>query len=448
MDWLQYPLAFLLLLGVIVVIHEFGHFIVARRSGVHVVRFSVGFGRPLMRWSDRHGTEFVLAAIPFGGYVQMFDDRDPVVNAEAVEGSVPKDALGYTHLSPLWRIAISLAGPVANFILAIVIYAGLFMVGTLQFTPTFAGAEPGSVLDQAEVVAPFEVVTVDGATVQNYQDIAMELGDRLGESGDIVLGIVDLASNRASDVSLPITNWHQGVGEPDLFGSLDLKPIRLSVVGQVVEGSAAARAGLQSGDWIVGGDGEPVSRWSDWVSYIVNSPGRELVFEVRREGRTVFMTVVPEAHTVDDGSTIGRLGVAPVREKVQYGLFKAIQLGAAKTWDMTVMTLSMMKKMIVGSVSAENLVGPVGIVKIAGDSVRVGWQFFLNIMALMSVSLGVLNLLPIPMLDGGHVVFTTLEMLRGKPLSERLQMSVMQIGILLLGAVMIFVTYNDLARLL
>jgi regulator of sigma E protease len=137
-----------------------------------------------------------------------------------------------------------------------------------------------------------------------------------------------------------------------------------------------------------------------------------------------------------------------VREKVQYGMVRAAQLGAAKTWDMTVMTLSMMKKMIVGSVSAENLVGPVGIVKIAGDSVRVGWQFFLNIMALMSVSLGVLNLLPIPMLDGGHVVFTSLEMLRGKPLSERLQMSVMQIGILLLGAVMIFVTYNDLARLL
>ena len=144
MDWLQYPLAFLLLLGVIVVFHEFGHFIVARRSGVHVVRFSVGFGRPLLRWSDRYGTEFVLAAIPFGGYVQMYDDRDPVINAEAVETSVPPNALGYTHLSPLWRIAISLAGPVANFILAIAIYAALFMAGTLQFTPTFAGAEPGS----------------------------------------------------------------------------------------------------------------------------------------------------------------------------------------------------------------------------------------------------------------------------------------------------------------
>jgi regulator of sigma E protease len=322
------------------------------------------------------------------------------------------------------------------------------MAGTLQFTPTFSGAKPGSVLAQTELAAPFEVVSVDGVSVQNYQDIAMGLGDRLGESGDIVLGIVDLASNRSSDVSLPITNWHQGVGEPDLFGSLGLRPMRPSVVGQVVEGSAAARAGLQSGDWIVGVDGEPVSQWTDWVSYIVNSPDRELLFEVRREGRTLFIRVVPEAFTVDDGSTIGRLGVAPVREKVQYGVFKAIQLGAVKTWDMTVMTLSMMKKMIVGSVSAENLVGPVGIVKIAGDSVRVGWQFFLNIMALMSVSLGVLNLLPIPMLDGGHVVFTTLEMLRGKPLSERLQMSVMQIGILLLGAVMIFVTYNDLARLL
>ena len=448
MDWLQYPLAFLLLLGVIVVFHEFGHFIVARRSGVHVVRFSVGFGRPLLRWSDRYGTEFVLAAIPFGGYVQMYDDRDPVINAEAVEGSVPPNALGYTHLSPLWRIAISLAGPIANFILAIAIYAALFMAGSLQFTPTFAGAEPGSALAETKLMSPFEVVAVDGASVQNYQDIAMGLGNRLGESGDIVLGVVDLASAQASEVSLQITNWHQGVGEPDLFGSLGLRPIRLSVVGQVVAESAAAKAGLQPGDWIVGVNGQPVSQWSDWVSHIVNSPGRELTFEVLREGRTLFVRAVPEEVTAVDGSTAGRLGVAPVREKVQYGAFKATQLGAAKTWDMTVMTLSMMKKMIAGSVSAENLVGPVGIVKIAGDSVRVGWQFFLNIMALMSVSLGVLNLLPIPMLDGGHVVFTTLEMLRGKPLSDRLQMSVMQIGIILLGAVMIFVTYNDLARLL
>ena len=376
MDWLQYPLAFLLLLGVIVVFHEFGHFIVARRSGVHVVRFSVGFGRPLLRWSDRYGTEFVLAAIPFGGYVQMYDDRDPVINADAVEGSVPPNALGYTHLSPLWRIAISLAGPVANFILAIAIYAALFMAGSLQFTPTFAGAEAGSALAETELMAPFEVVSVDGASVQNYQDIAMGLGDRLGESGDIVLGVVDLASAQSSEVSLQITNWHQGVGEPDLFGSLGLRPIRLSVVGQVIAGSAAAKAGLQPGDWIVGVNGEPVSQWSDWVSHIVNSPGRELTFEVLREGRTLFVRAVPEAVTVADGSTAGRLGVAPVREKVQYGLFKATQLGAAKTWDMTVMTLSMMKKMIVGSVSAENLVGPVGIVKIAGDSVRVGWQFF------------------------------------------------------------------------
>ena len=281
------------------------------------------------------------------------------------------------------------------------------MAGSLQFTPTFAGAEPGSALAETKLMSPFEVVAVDGASVQNYQDIAMGLGDRLGESGDIVLGVVDLASAQASEVSLQITNWHQGVGEPDLFGSLGLRPIRLSVVGQVVAGSAAAKAGLQPGDWIVGVNGEPVSQWSDWVSHIVNSPGRELTFEVLREGRTLFVRAVPEAVTVADGSTAGRLGVAPVREKVQYGLFKATQLGAAKTWDMTVMTLSMMKKMIVGSVSAENLVGPVGIVKIAGDSVRVGWQFFLNIMALMSVSLGVLNLLPIPMLDGGHVVFTT-----------------------------------------
>lgn len=447
MEILLYPLAFLLLLGVIVVFHEFGHFIVARRSGVHVVRFSVGFGKPLLRWSDKYGTEFVLAAIPFGGYVQMYDDRDPVINA-VDDSAIPKDAVGYTFLSPQWRIAISLAGPAANFLLAILIYALLFMVGTLQFTPTFDGGEADSMLANAGGDKPFEVLSVDGDAVQNYQDVAMGLGDRLGESGEIVLGVVDLETSQRLDIALPITRWHEGVGEPDLFGSLDLQPIRLSVVGQVVEGSAAQRAGLQIGDWIVAVDGERVRRWSEWVEYIVASPGRAMVFEVLRDGRRIYITAVPDSVTLEDGQAIGRLGIAPVKEKAQYGPFDALTLGAAKTWDMTFMTLAMMKKMILGSVSAENLVGPVGIVKIAGDSARVGWYFFLNIMALMSVSLGVLNLLPIPMLDGGHVVFTSIEMLRGKPLPDRLQMSVMQIGIVLLGAMMIFVTYNDLTRLL
>ena len=447
MEILQYPLAFLLLLGVIVVFHEFGHFIVARHSGVHVVRFSVGFGKPLLRWSDKYGTEFVLAAIPFGGYVQMYDDRDPVISA-VDNSSIPTGAIGYTALSPLWRIAISLAGPAANFLLAVVIYALLFMVGTLQFTPTFDGAQADTALANAGGNRPFEVLSVDGETVKNYQDVAIELGDRLGESGEIVLGVLDLESSQRREIQLPIERWHEGISEPDLFGSLDLRPVRLSIVGQVVEESAAQRAGLQTGDWIVAVDGQRVSRWSEWVDHIVDSPGRTMEFEVLREGRRIYLEAVADRVITEDGVEIGRLGVAPVKEKVQFGPLDAFALGASKTWDMTVMTLAMMKKMIVGSVSAENLVGPVGIVKIAGDSARVGWYFFLNIMALMSVSLGVLNLLPIPMLDGGHVVFTGIEMLRGRPMPERLQMTVMQIGIVMLGAMMIFVTYNDLARLL
>ncbi len=346
MEWLQYPLAFLLLMGVIVVFHEFGHFVVARRSGVHVVRFSIGFGRPLLRWSDKCGTEFVLAAIPLGGYVQMFDDRDPVINAEATEGSVPADALGYTHLSPWWRIAISLAGPAANFLLAIALYALLFMVGTLQFTPTFVGTGDAEAFSRSSVSGPFEVLTVDGKSVRNYQDIAMALGDRLGESGDIVLGAVDLETSQEAQLLLPITQWQRGVAEPDLFGSLGLQPMRPSVVGQVVAGSAAEFAGLLSGDWIVAVDGTPVSKWSEWVGYIVQSPGKPLAFEVLREGRRLYITATPDAAAMEDGALIGRLGVAPVKAKVQYGVFDALQLGAVKTWDMTVMTLSMLKKML------------------------------------------------------------------------------------------------------
>ncbi|MEC8143969.1 MAG: RIP metalloprotease RseP, partial [Pseudomonadota bacterium] len=312
MEILQYPLAFLLLLGVIVVFHEFGHFVVARRSGVHVVRFSVGFGKPLLRWSDKYGTEFALAAIPFGGYVQMYDDRDPVINA-VDNNSIPEGAIGYTGLSPLWRIAISLAGPAANFLLAISIYTLLFMVGTLQFTPTFDGAKADTALANAGGDRPFEVLSVDGEPVQNYQDVAMGLGDRLGESGEILLSVVDLESSQRGEIKLPIERWHEGVGEPDLFGSLNLRPVRLSIVGQVVEGSAAQRAGLQTGDWIVAVDGERVSRWSDWVDHIVDSPGRAMVFEVLREGRRIYLTAVADSVTTQSGVEIGRLGVAPVK---------------------------------------------------------------------------------------------------------------------------------------
>lgn len=448
MEFVQYILSFILLLGVLVVIHECGHFWVARRSGVHVVRFSVGFGKPLLSRVDKHGTEFVLAAIPFGGYVQMYDDRDPLIKEAAVPNSIPDDAVGLMQISPYARIAISLAGPVANFIFAIVLYAGLFMAGSLQPIPLFTEPSVESPLARSsQIQGPFELTQIDDRDVRSFQDVAMGLSARMGESGNISLSYIELLSGDLRQADIAIEQWHKGESEPDLFGSLGLTPTRLSIAGRVLEGSAAERAGIEAGDWFIAVDGQSVGNWSEWVAEFRNRPGESVVFTLIRDGRQYNITAVPDSVVSEDGEEVGQLGVGPARVEVSYPIVQAVSLGASKTLDMSVMTVSMMGKMLAGSVSAENLVGPVGIAKIAGDSVRIGWDFFFGIMALMSISLGVLNLLPIPMLDGGHVVLTLVEIIKGSPLSERLQVAFFQGGLLLVLMTFVFVTFNDIARL-
>ena len=246
MDLLTYPLAFLVLLGILVTFHEFGHYIVARWSGVQVLRFSVGFGRPIWSFTDSRGTEFALAAIPFGGYVRMLDDRDPDQASLKREGD-----RAYMDLHPRWRIAIALGGPVANFILAILVFAVLGIAGKYVPTPMTNVPDADSLLGKAGVNTPVQVVSIDGVTTGSWQEIGFALTRRLGESGTVEVGIKDLATDRIERVDVQINTWLEGTREPDVLSELGFVPATMSVIGQVVEDSPAAAAGLEMGDWIV-----------------------------------------------------------------------------------------------------------------------------------------------------------------------------------------------------
>lgn len=443
MDFLQYPLALIVTLGVLVTFHELGHFLVARLSGVRVVRFSVGFGKPIWSRFDRHGTEFAVAAIPLGGYVRMLDEREPgTVEAERRPGDV-----AYPDLNPWWRMAIASAGPLANFVLAGLVYWLLFVVGTTAIAPMLGDVPEASPAERAGLVEGAEIIAVDGERTRSWQEVTMALAGRLGETGSITLTARNPGSAAPADVHLPVTDWHRGVDEPDLLGSLGIQPALPAVMGEVLPDSPAARAGLRPYDRVVSVAGQPVETWSEWVEAVQASAGQPLDVTVEREGRRLSLVVRPELRELPGGGTGGYVGVAARTNEIRYGPLEAVAPSIGETWDKTVLTLGLLKKMVTGDVSMKNLSGPITIAKVAGDSARSGWRFFLGVLALLSISLGVLNLMPIPILDGGHIVFCAAEVVRGKPVSERVQALGTQIGLFLVAGLMILALYNDISRL-
>lgn len=440
LDVLLYPLALIVTLGVLVTFHEAGHFLMARLSGVRVLRFSVGFGKPIWSRFDRHGTEFAVAAIPLGGYVRMLDEREPgVVPGERRPGDV-----SYNDLSVWWRITIAAAGPLANFLLAILVYWALFVVGSVTPVPMLGVPPEGSPAAQAGLPAGNEIVSVDGTRTRSWQEVNMALAARLGDSGAVRIGTRTPGSEQVREVSLPVQSWHRGEDEPDLLGSLGLIPALPPLVGEVLPDGPAAAAGLQRFDRILAVDGEPVQSWVDWVEVVQQAPGRPLAVEIERRGQRLALTLRPEAQA---GGSVGYVGVAPPTNEIRYGPFEALPRGIAETWDKTVLTLGLLKKMVTGDVSMKNLSGPITIAKVAGDSARSGLRFYFGVLALLSISLGVLNLLPIPILDGGHILFCAAEAATGRPVSERAQAVGTQIGLFLVAGLMILALYNDIARL-
>lgn len=451
MDLLFTLLATVVALGLLVTIHEYGHFWVARRCGVKVLRFSIGFGSALYRWHDKRGTEFVIAAIPLGGYVKMLDEREgPVDEAELGQAFNRKDVKK--------RIAIVAAGPIANFLLAIVAFWIVAVVGITTLAPVLGPVEPDSVAARAGLVEGLEVVEVDGVETRSWQDVNLQLIRRLGETGQMQVMAIDGPGATPQSYTLVLNDWLRGADQPDPIGALGLTSWRPEVpplLGEISAGGAAEAAGLRSGDLIVSIDGEPVDNWlAQVVPAIQGSPGQPLEITVERDGQPMSLSVTPQARE-QDGKVSGFIGAGVAAfewpehmiRSIDYNPLVAIPFAAAKTWDMTILTLDSLKKMLTGLVSAKNLSGPITIAKVAGASAKSGPESFLNFIAYLSISLGVLNLLPIPVLDGGHLVYYTAEWIRGKPLSERIQAWGLQIGLTLIVGVMLFAVYNDISRL-
>jgi regulator of sigma E protease len=445
-------IAFIVALGVLIVVHEYGHYLIAKLCRVKVLRFSVGFGRPLFvrRWG-RDQTEWVIAAIPFGGYVKMLDEREGPVPPEEAERAFNRQSVGK-------RLLIVVAGPAFNFMFAVLVYAGLFMYGLPEAKPVLAAPPAGSFAAAAGLRAGDTVRAVDGEPITTWQELRWRVLqsalqreaprlETLNERGHMAVVTLDLRQFPAAQV------------EGDALERVGLRLYRPPldpVLGQVISGGPAARAGLAAGDRIVRADDEPIDSWEALVAAVRAKPGEPVRFTVERGGSTQLIEVVPDAINAGD-TRIGRIGAAPEMPaahaeklliRVQHGPLASIGKAAAKTADISVFSLRMLWKMLLGEVSWKHLSGPVTIADYAGQSAQMGWISYLTFLALISISLGVLNLLPIPLLDGGHLMYYAIEIVKGRPVSERAMELGQRVGLALLLVLMVFAFYNDLNRLL
>ena len=450
MDALWYVFYLLITLGVLVTVHEFGHYVVARASGVRILRFSVGLGRPVWMWRDSRGTEFAVAAIPVGGYLRMYESSDapeePSKGVVAGVGGASDKA--FDLLSPWWRIAIACAGPGANFVLAFLVYWFIAVMGMTVFPPLLGAVAPGSVAESAGLRGGQELVRVDGRETPTWSDVGMTLAGRLGDSGLIEIEARWPESAYSRTHSLVIDEWHQQEEAPDLLGSLGLSPTVPAVVGEVLADSAAERAGFLAWDRVLHAGDTPILGWSDWVRAVASSPEAPLEVTVARDGGEVALTLVPDAVEAVDGSIVGFAGLRVPTRTIRASFLEGIVVGAQETARNTVLTLALLKKMIVGLVSPKNLSGPIMIAKVAKDSAESGWRSFLGILALLSISLGIINLLPIPILDGGHILFATAEIVARRPVSARVQAMGLRLGLFVVSCMMLFAIYNDVTRFL
>jgi regulator of sigma E protease len=450
-------------------VHEFGHFYVARRCGVHVLRFSLGFGKVLWRRVDRLGTEFTVSALPFGGYVKMVDER---------EGDVPEALLSkaFNRKPLMQRAAIVLAGPIANFILAILIFWMLLLGGEKGLVPIIGSLANDSIAAKAGLEVGQEIVAVDGKDTPTEQAVQKQLLERLGESGEISIKVRYPESTLTYEVRLPLNQWMQGAKDPNPLEGLGIEisyPLA-AIVGEVQNDGAAQRSGFKTGDKILRVDGLPIKDWRDWVSYVRVHAGQVLNVDLERlvqqkqavpepmsayqnpspQSETLSLQVTPESFS-EKGVSYGRVGMGVQLQElpshlyrdVHYSVGGALVASVKKTWETARFVLLSVKKLILGEISTKNLSGPISIAKVAASSAHQGLQSFVGFVALLSVFLGVFNLLPVPVLDGGHLLYLAAEAIRGKPLPERIQIMASQIGFLLVIGLSIVAMYNDLLRL-
>jgi regulator of sigma E protease len=453
-DFFVSAIAFIVAIGVLVSVHEFGHFLVARGLGFKVLRYSVGFGRPLARW---HGagpdhTEYWLSSIPLGGYVKLLDEREGPV--------APEERHRAFNRRPIpQRVAVLLAGPGFNFLFAVIAYWAMFVSGVPGVRPIIGGVADGSVAAQSGLQANDEIVSVAGRQTATWEDAILAILDQVLEGGRIDL-TVRKPGGSSQRVELDVRGRQEELTEPNnLLSGLGIEPgpLLAPVIGEVTPGMAAAQAGMRQGDRVLTAGGQPIRTWTQFVEFVRQRPNETVPVTVQRGGDRVDLTLhIGEA--AGDGAQIGRIGAAlntdfaasiaeRARAEQRYGIAAALPRAADKTWEMSALTVRMLVRMVVGDVSIRNISGPLNIAAYAGVSARAGLSSFLGFLSIVSISLGILNLLPVPLLDGGQVAYQIAEGIKGAPLSERAMAFGQQVGLLLLLVLMGFAFYNDLTRM-
>ena len=439
-------------LGMLVTIHEFGHFWVARRCGVKVERFSIGFGSALCTWHDRFGTEFVIAALPLGGYVKMLDNQDSEVRCE--------DKLHTFSGQGVWsRIAIVSAGPLANLLLATMLFWILYLAGEVGVEPVIGDITPKSPAQVAGFESGMKIVKVEGEDTPSWNSVSKELFKFIGKSGDINITVKLPDSSVTTDLTINVDKWLRDSVEPVPLRALGISPdyeFQALNLAEVAEDGAADRAGLIMGDEILMVNDKPVTGVDYFVNVVASNPQREINLKILRGDLTKVITVVPDV--IDrDGVRVGQIGVhlAPRGKYPDEYVFRHVHTPWSALWrsfeetsNYSIFILNSLGKLLIGELSTKNLSGPITIAKVAGESGRAGIDNFVRFVAILSIMLGVMNLLPIPVLDGGHLMYFLIEVVKGSPVSESVQLASYKIGLAILVTLMLWATFNDLSRVL
>ncbi|WP_439257906.1 sigma E protease regulator RseP [Lonepinella sp. BR2271] len=442
MSFLWSLVSFIIVIGVLVSVHEYGHFWAARKCGIKVHRFSIGFGKVLWSKKDKQGTEFAVSLIPLGGYVKMLDERNETVPAELKSQS-------FNSKTVLQRMFVIVAGPLANFIFAILAYWVVFAVGIPSVKPVIDSVKPNSIAAQAQLAPHSQILAVDGTESPDWETINMLLATKLGNE-QVTLTVTPFGENRPQQKTLNIQAWTFDPDKQSAFGALGIQPVGNQVemkIAKVVENSPAEKAGLLVGDEIYTALGETFA-WQDFVKQV--QQGYPLSLQIHRDGQILAVTLIPEQqenrYVVGIAPTIHPMN-EQYRTELKYDMLDALWKGAEKTAQLSWLTLKVIGKLLTGDLSLNNLSGPISIAQGAGISSQIGFVYYLGFMALISVNLGMMNLFPLPVLDGGHLVFLAAEGIKGKPVSDKVQNVFYRIGATLLLMLTVFALFNDFLRL-